>query len=44
VIRALNRWLAKRRLARICRENMARIHSGPARDRLGRFIRKENHA
>ncbi|WP_269748623.1 hypothetical protein [Sphingobium chungbukense] len=40
MIRAIRRWTAKRALARMCRQNMARLHSGPARDRFGRFTRK----
>lgn len=40
MIRWLNRTLAKRRLARMCRENMARITAGPPRHRNGRFARK----
>lgn len=40
MIRWLTRTLAKRRLARMCRENMARIAAGPPRHRNGRFARK----
>lgn len=39
MIRALRRWAARRALARMCRQNVARIHSGPKRDRWGRFAK-----
>ncbi|WP_264319069.1 hypothetical protein [Sphingobium sp. PNB] len=41
MIRAIRRWAAKRSLARMCRQNMARINSGPARDRFGRFTQRK---
>jgi len=44
MIRILHQWAARRRLAQHRKANIARIHSGPSRYRLGRFIRKENHA
>jgi hypothetical protein len=36
----IQQWLAKRRLARLCAQNKARIEAGQRRDRDGRFARE----